>query len=330
LAGQCEKADVHSDRKAWFGVWPTGVTPLRPNAGPASLPHIVSSRKQKERCATANCRGFTANGCPYRLCATHCRSAGGCSKHKIMPTIISAQESLFPSSPLESTFSTSPSSGVGQFQSSQLLDNDVITAALEASMLDIPTSSGSMSYSSSSQTTLPVAPGSSSAPSTSPIVSRRPKISSQLGGAWLAVLDADAADKVEKEKLAIDKAEAASEARKSVDVIWYDQVRRVYTAQFISDFANKDFASANLFTFQGKNELPNSPTSMHVVTSSSLVTMSLPFSTTAPHAADGSTSVLHFCLPLRKGSPSFFNMTVSPKCHHLTKTGSMQTILSGL
>jgi hypothetical protein len=96
-------------------------------------------------------------------------------------------------------------------------------------MLDMPTSSGSMSYSSSSQIMLPVAPGSSSAPSTSqsPVVSRRPKISSQLGGAWLAVLDADAADKVEKEKLAIDKAEAASEARKSVDVIWYDQVRRV-------------------------------------------------------------------------------------------------------
>jgi hypothetical protein len=43
----------------------------------------------------------------------------------------------------------------------------------------------------------------------------------------VAVFDADAADKVEKEKLAIDKAEAASEARKSVDVIWYDQVCQV-------------------------------------------------------------------------------------------------------
>jgi hypothetical protein len=33
----------------------------------------------------------------------------------------------------------------------------------------------------------------------------------------------------------------------------------VYPAQFISDFANKDFASPKLFTFQGKNELPEFP-----------------------------------------------------------------------
>ena len=33
----------------------------------------------------------------------------------------------------------------------------------------------------------------------------------------------------------------------------------MYPAQFISDFANKDFASPKLFTFQGKNELPEFP-----------------------------------------------------------------------
>lgn len=38
------------------------------------------------------------------------------------------------------------------------------------------------------------------------------------------VIDADAADEVEKEKLLLAKAEAASEAKKSVDVMWYDRV----------------------------------------------------------------------------------------------------------
>ena len=64
---------------------------------------------------------------------------------------------------------------------------------------------------------------------------------------------------MEKKKLAIDKAEAASEAWKSVDVIWYDHVCWVYPAQFISNFANKAFALLKLFTFQGKNKLPEFP-----------------------------------------------------------------------
>ena len=52
----------------------------------------------------------------------------------------------------------------------------------------------------------------------------QPTVTSQLGGAWLTVLDADDEDKVEKEKMAIAKAEAAAEGKKSVDVVWYDKV----------------------------------------------------------------------------------------------------------
>lgn len=44
------------------------------------------------------------------------------------------------------------------------------------------------------------------------------------GGAWLTILNADDEDKVKKEKIAIAKAEAAAEAKKSVDVVLYDKV----------------------------------------------------------------------------------------------------------
>jgi hypothetical protein len=41
----------------------------------------------------------------------------------------------------------------------------------------------------------------------------------------LEVLDGDVQDELQKEKLQLAKAEAAAEAKKSVDVLWYDQVR---------------------------------------------------------------------------------------------------------
>jgi hypothetical protein len=63
----------------------------------------------------------------------------------------------------------------------------------------------------------------------------RPKISSQLGGAWLAVIDADTADEVEKDKLLLAKAEAASEAKKSVDVMWYDKVSVFAQPQLLTE-----------------------------------------------------------------------------------------------
>jgi hypothetical protein len=45
-----------------------------------------------------------------------------------------------------------------------------------------------------------------------------------LGGAWLEVLDRDAADELHKEMVRLAKMEAASDAKKSVDVLWYDKV----------------------------------------------------------------------------------------------------------
>jgi hypothetical protein len=108
-----------------------------------------------------------------------------------------------------------------QFQLSNMSEEDAFAAALESSKLDVLASSESTSN-STSHNMVPVTAGSSS--SSSQAVSCRPRIMSQLGGAWLAALKADDEDKVEKEKTAIAKAEAAAEAKKSVDVVWYDQV----------------------------------------------------------------------------------------------------------
>jgi surface antigen len=114
-----------------------------------------------------------------------------------------------------------------QFQSFSISEDDVIAAALDASKLNALQSSRPTSYSSSSRNTVPVTAGSSASTSQpqSQSVVRRPTVTSQLGGAWLTVLNADDEDKVEKEKMAIAKAEAAAEAKKSVDVVWYDKVR---------------------------------------------------------------------------------------------------------
>jgi Ulp1 family protease len=93
-------------------------------------------------------------------------------------------------------------------------------AGLEASRLHTSTSSVATSYASSSRVTVLSAAESSVRHSPA-----QPKISSQLGGAWLEVLDGDVQDELQKEKLQLAKAEAAAEAKKSVDVLWYDQVR---------------------------------------------------------------------------------------------------------
>ena len=104
-------------------------------------------------------------------------------------------------------------------------EEDVLTTALEASCHHTAQRLDATSYSSSLRTMTAITVGSSSAPTVShnPAVSRRPKISTQLGGAWLAVLDADDANKVEKEKMVLAKAVAAAEAKKNVDILWYDQ-----------------------------------------------------------------------------------------------------------
>jgi hypothetical protein len=114
-ASQCDRMDIHHDTRAWFGVWATGVTPPRPGA--VSTPSrtafttstfaanpfsVVTPRKPRERCAKTNCNGFTAKGCPYRLCVTHCRLAGGCSKHKLTTTIRLEQPSSDTSRPSQS------------------------------------------------------------------------------------------------------------------------------------------------------------------------------------------------------------------------------------
>jgi hypothetical protein len=93
LARQCDRTDIHGDNKAWFGVWAAGVRPPRPSVVP-TMPtftvnplYAATSWKQRQQCVSTNCKGFTANGCPYRLCASHCRLVGGCSKHKLPTTI---------------------------------------------------------------------------------------------------------------------------------------------------------------------------------------------------------------------------------------------------
>lgn len=45
-----------------------------------------------------------------------------------------------------------------------------------------------------------------------------------MGGAWIVQLDADAIDELEKQNALVAKAEAAAEAKKAVDVMWYDRV----------------------------------------------------------------------------------------------------------
>jgi len=115
---------------------------------------------------------------------------------------------------------------VSEYQDVNLSEEDALMVGLEASQLDAENTlppSGSTSYSSSSRVSVSTTAGSSTSHS-SPILSRRPKISSQLGGAWLELLDRDARDEVQKENLRLAKAEAAAEAKKSVDLLWYDQV----------------------------------------------------------------------------------------------------------
>jgi hypothetical protein len=127
---------------------------------------------------------------------------------------------------LESNLAAWLSSSLGQYQPSSISEEDALTTALEASLGDTAQTFNT-TYNSSSRLTTSVTAGSSSGSSVpnSPTVSRQPRISTQLGGTWLTVLDADDADKVENERMALAKAEAASEAKKSVDVLWYDQVR---------------------------------------------------------------------------------------------------------
>jgi hypothetical protein len=236
-ASQYDRTDIHHDKRAWFGIWGTGVTPHQPSA--VSIPsHTISTTstfvvnpfsavtpcKPREQCAKANCSGCTVKGCPYRLCTTHCRLAGGCSKHK-MKTIRLKQPSSDTSRPSQSNPLASPPSSLGQYQPFSILKEDVLTTALEASSHNTTQRPNATSYSSSSHTMTTITVGSSSAPTISrnPAVLHHPKISTQLEGAWLAVLDANDVDKVEKEKVVLVKAEVAAEAKKNVDILWYDQ-----------------------------------------------------------------------------------------------------------
>lgn len=119
-----------------------------------------------------------------------------------------------------------PVSDTGQYQDAAVSEEDALTTALQASRLELPDASRMSeptSYNSASRVLIPtVAGGSSSVPH--PTATPRPRISSQLGGAWLEVLDRDAADELHKEMVRLAKMEAASDAKKSVDVLWYDKV----------------------------------------------------------------------------------------------------------
>lgn len=126
-------------------------------------------------------------------------------------------------------------SDIHKYQHADVSEEDALAAALEASHTEVhgpPQPADATSFNSSSHSSISMVAGTSSTISASRElpVSRRPKISTQLGGAWLEVLNADAADEVEKVKLASAEAESAAEAKKNVDVMWYDQVSRPHLA----------------------------------------------------------------------------------------------------
>jgi hypothetical protein len=277
LARQCNRTDIHGDNKAWFGVWASGVKPTRPNAMPttptpsfaAMMPtlavhplYATISQKPREQCVSTNCKGFTTNSCPYRLCASHCRLAGGCSKHKLPTTIHHQYASPNASQPLQSDLAASLSSSLGQYQPSSISEEEALTTALKASLSDTAQTSNT-TYNSSSCLTTSVTAGSSSKPSipNSPAVLCRPKISTQLGGTWLAVLDADDVNKVENERMALAKAEAASEAKKCVDVLWYDQVRSPCALHSICKLTliPAGFCKHKAFHLSGQQRAPQIP-----------------------------------------------------------------------
>jgi hypothetical protein len=219
---------MHVDKRAWFGVWPAGTVPPRfaaalpANVAPHTLPMPRKAqelpRKARERCSTRDCKGFTAMACPYRHCAGHCRRAGGCNTHRIpapafqMPPLIDSEPSLP---------ARQPSTPTALYQDTGLSEEDALAAAIEVSHQESISNASSegLKYNSSARVFAPTMAGNSMAPSGP----SRPKITSQLGGAWLEVVNADDADRVEKEKMVLAKADAASEAKKSVDVVWYDE-----------------------------------------------------------------------------------------------------------
>lgn len=154
---------------------------------------------------------------------THCCQTGGCNTHKVP---ISTFQLPLANPPLPSL---DASSHISYYQDIEICEEDALASALEISRLEsrnAPSSSGSQSYASLMFVAVPTAAGASTPTSVShtPVKPTRPKIGSQLGSAWLAVIDADAADEVEKDRLLLAKAEATSEAKKSVDVMWYDKV----------------------------------------------------------------------------------------------------------
>jgi len=170
---QCNREDIHADRRAWFGVWPTGVPPPRHHTlSPDNAPFITSQsptpRWTKEQCSEAACNGFTAKGCPYRHCASHCRKAGGCTKHKVPVAALSH-------SPIPSSSANQPLA-IAEYQNIATPEEEALMAGLEASRLHTSTSSMATSYASSSRVTVLSAAGSSASHSPA-----RPRISLQLG-----------------------------------------------------------------------------------------------------------------------------------------------------
>jgi hypothetical protein len=155
---------------------------------------------------------------------------GGCKQHKVVVAMPVSQPRP---SAASSIAATRPSgAGANQYQDAVLSDEDALAAALEISRQLHPSSSSDPS--SSVHVAAPATVGASSTASTSqtPVVSSKPRCTSQLGGAWIVQLDADAIDELEKQNALVAKAEAAAEAKKAVDVMWYD---RVSVSRLLSD-----------------------------------------------------------------------------------------------
>jgi hypothetical protein len=153
------------------------------------------------------------------------------------------------------------------YQDAGITEEDALSAALEASQSETQGASSSLPADHLCNSPLPL---------------HCPKISSQLGGAWLKVIDADAADELRKETVQLAKAEAALEAKKTVDVMWYDQIGLAYLMMsyiLIATYTPRISLLSSYLHSRVRRSYLNTHDSMPVITWTSSVQVSLALST---------------------------------------------------